>query len=113
MRRRMNRKLVLQGPARVPDAAGGYSEVWSPLGVLWAAVEPSGSGIATDAHGVTVASVNYRIFVRAAPVGAPSRPKPGQRLLDGGRIFRVHAVTEADPGARSLVCYAEEEEAST
>lgn len=111
--RPLNRRLVLSSPTRVPDTAGGYTEVWTDLGTLWAAVEAVGTGVSTDAQGVTVASVNYCIYVRAAPIGAPSRPKPGQRLLDGPRIFRVHAVTEADPGARILTCFAEEEEAST
>jgi head-tail adaptor len=54
--------------------------------------------------------MGYRITVRAAPQGAPSRPKPSQRFRDGARIFSIDAVTESDPGGRFLVCFATEEE---
>ena len=35
---RLNRKLVLEAPERVSDGAGGFSEAWVPLGVLWAEI---------------------------------------------------------------------------
>jgi len=61
---------------------------------------------------VTLSTVPYRITVRAAPVGAPSRPKPEQRFRDGERVFRIQAVTEDEEAGTYLVCFAREEVAA-
>lgn len=106
--RQLNRKLVLEETQRVSDGAGGYHTNWVALGSLWAAIEP-GSGRERAGESVTLSGVTYRITVRGAPQGAPSRPRPDQRLRDGNRLFRITAVTEADPGARYLTCFATEE----
>ena len=33
---RLNRRLTLESPGRVPDGAGGYEQTWTALGVVWA-----------------------------------------------------------------------------
>jgi head-tail adaptor len=88
----LTRRLVLEAPERLADGAGGFSEVWAPLGTLWAHVAP-GTGREAAGQLVTMSSVPLRITVRAAPQGSPARPRPEQRLRDGGRIFRILAVT--------------------
>ena len=108
---RLNRKLVLEEAERVPDGAGGFVEVWYALGVLWGHVK-AGTGREEAAGFATLATVPYRITVRAAPVGAASRPKPDQRFRDGGRLFRIMAVTEDEGAGTYLVCFAREEEAA-
>lgn len=105
---RLNRKLILEAAQRQPDGSGGWSETWVALGVLWARVDP-GTGRERAGEFVTLSSVPYRISVRAAPQGAPSRPRPEQRLRDGARIYRITAVTEEDPGGHYLTCFAQEE----
>jgi SPP1 family predicted phage head-tail adaptor len=35
---RLNRRLTVEKPVRVPDDAGGYVETWTPVGVVWAEV---------------------------------------------------------------------------
>lgn len=105
---RLNRKLVLEAPVRVPDGAGGFSVSWTPRGTVWAAVDAR-TGRETAGVATPLSRINYRITLRAAPFGAPSRPLPEQRFREGMRIFNIHAVTEADSGARFLVCDAEEE----
>ncbi len=50
--------------------------------------------------------------MRAAPIGAPSRPRPDQRFREGARIFRIHSVTERDDQGRYLTCFATEEVAA-
>jgi head-tail adaptor len=106
---KLTRKLVLEEPQKVSDGAGGFTEVWLALGVLWADVR-AGTGREREAAGLfTVSTVPYRITVRAAPHGAPSRPKPDQRFRDGERLFRIMAVTERDAEGRYLECYAREE----
>lgn len=105
----LSRALVLEGPQRVADGAGGFAEIWGVLGTLWAEVLP-GAGRDVTGQEVTLSSVPYRITVRGAPQGAASRPRPEQRFRDGARVFHILAVTERDPGGRYLVCFAREEE---
>lgn len=107
----LNRSLVLEAPLRVGDGAGGYVSDWQPLGVVWAEVKP-GTGREAAAFAATVSRVPYRITVRAAPYGAPSRPLAGQRFREGDRIYNINAVSERDAQAHYLICHAEEETAS-
>lgn len=104
----LNRKLALEEAQRSPDGAGGYVETWVQLGTLWAELK-AGTGRETQDGGASLSRTRYRITVRAAPYGAPSRPKPEHRFRDGARVFRILSVAEADPGARYLTCIAEEE----
>lgn len=107
----LNRKLVLEAPSRVLDGAGGHSETWVELGVLWAQLK-AGTGREVASQFVTVSTVPYRIIVRASPEGSPSRPKPEQRFREGNRLFRILAVSEYDAGAHYLTCHAREEVAA-
>jgi head-tail adaptor len=107
----LNRKLVLEAPVRVQDGAGGLSESWVAQGTLWAEVR-SGTGRETQGQFLTVSTVPYKIIVRAAPDGAPSRPKPDQRFRDGNRLFRILAVSEFNGGGNYLICHAKEEVAA-
>ncbi|AHM04743.1 GTA protein ORFG07 [Roseibacterium elongatum DSM 19469] len=101
----LSRRLTLEAPQRLADGAGGYTENWVPLGRLWAEVAPRGAGREVD----VASQVNLRITVRAAPPGAPSRPRPEMRFREGVRIFRIEAVTEGDATGRTLICFAKEE----
>ena len=106
---RLTRKLVLEEPQKASDGAGGFTEVWIALGVLWADIR-AGTGREREAAGLfTVSTVPYRITVRGAPYGSPSRPRPDQRFRDGQRLFRILAVTERDPKGLYLECFAREE----
>mgnify|MGYP002634670996 CR=1 FL=1 len=104
----LNRSLVLESPVKLADGAGGYSRTWEPLGLLWAEVK-AGTGRELAASAATLSRVPYRITVRAAPDGAPSRPRAGQRFRDGNRIFPILAVAEQGVQAQYLTCHAEEE----
>lgn len=104
----LNRKLVLQEPERIADEAGGYVVTWTALGTLWAQISP-GSGREVAAHNLPRSRVPLRIVVRAAPVGASSRPVPGQRFVEGSRVYAITAVTEVDRTTHYLTCHAEEE----
>ncbi len=104
----LNRKLLLESPVVIADGAGGFSQTWSSIGTVWADVQP-GSGRELAGVEVSVSSVSYLITVRGAKSGSPQRPKPGQRMRDGARLFEILAVTEADAEGRHLKCYAREE----
>jgi len=108
----LNRKLKLEAPYRTRDVSGGYETSWQVMGSLWARIK-SGTGNEAELAGLSISTIPYKITVRGAPVGAPSRPVAGQRLRDGERVFRVLAVTEEDSRACYLTCFAREEEVQT
>lgn len=105
---RLTRPLWLQAMQATPDGAGGFQTAWGDLGMLWAEVK-NGSGRATSGEGGAVSSMSHRIVVRAAPVGASSRPLPGQRFVDETGTFLIKAVSEYDPMGRFLVCFTQQE----
>jgi head-tail adaptor len=107
----LGRRLVLENAARVADGAGGFIETWAALGVLWAEVRP-GKGRSAEGESVALSRVPWRITVRAALPGTLARPIAGQRFREGGRVFRILAVAEADAAGRYLTCDADEETAA-
>jgi len=104
----LTRALMLEDPVEVADGAGGLVLSWVPLGRVWAEVVPA-TGREAPGEEINLATVGYRISVRGAVVGAPSRPKPEQRFRDGLRLFTILAVTERDAGGQYLTCFAREE----
>jgi len=104
----LNRPLVLEVPERVADGAGGFTQGWAVRGTLWAALDVR-TGRDAAGEGLRLGRAGYRITVRAAPHGAPSRPEPGERLRDGARLFHILSVTESDAGPGYLTLWAEEE----
>lgn len=104
---RLTRKLVLEERRSVPDGSGGFALSWQALGSVWAEVVTRTSREDFLA-GMVWPRVKYRIVVRSAPVGAPSRPRPDQRLREGERVFNILAITEADPTGMYLEITAEE-----
>ena len=105
---RLNRQLVLEAQAQLPDGSGGFTEAWQPLGTLWAEVTTR-TGRERAEVGGPVSTVSYKIVVRAAPLGHPARPVADQRFREGTRLFRIQAVAEHDPEGRYLTCFADEE----
>lgn len=105
---RLSVPLVLETARRLPDGMGGYRRQWQALGVVYAAMK-AGAGAATEGETGPQSTVVWRITLRAAPEGDPRRPRPGQRLRMGARIFAIEAVAEADGPGLWLVCMAREE----
>jgi head-tail adaptor len=104
---RLRRRLVLEESVRIADGSGGTSDQWQPLGALWAEVTAS-TGREEFAAAQVRPRTRFRIIVRGSPVGAPSRPRPDQRLREGARVFAIVTVAEADPAGRYLEITAEE-----
>jgi head-tail adaptor len=104
---RLSRRLVIESRQNLPDGSGGFETAWVQVGTLWADVRP-GSGGEGFVGARARPRVGYRILVRAAPVGAASRPRPEQRLREGARVFDILTVSEHDPGGRYLEIRAEE-----
>lgn len=101
----MNRRLLLEAPERLEDGAGGFSEIWVPLGHVWAAVETRGAGREAD----QAARLLLKITMRAVAQEAEARPDPTMRFRDGERLYLIEAVHESDPSGRTLTCFAVEE----
>lgn len=105
---KLDRRLVLEEANSVSDGAGGNSEVWSALGVHWAQVDArTGSGRSREF--LTRSRLGLKITIRFAPQGSTARPKPGQRFVDGSRIYAIDAVHEIGGRSGYLMCFAEEE----
>ena len=105
---RLTRHLTLEAEIKVPDQSGGYDSTWSVVGTLWAEIKAK-SGREARGPNTPMSKVGYKITVRGAPVGAPSRPVAGQRLRGHGRTYVIEAVSEYDLDGRYLVCHAQEE----
>jgi head-tail adaptor len=104
---RLSRQLTLEAREQVPDGSGGVETVWRTLGALWADVTAR-SGREIFVAGMAIPRVRYRILVRAAPLGAASRPQPDQRLREGARVYDILTVSEHDARGRYLEITAEE-----
>ncbi len=105
---RLNRLLILEMPARVPDGAGGFAQSWMALGTLWANIKARSGREKAGVAGPLSLS-NYIITLRAAPAHSTARPQPDQRFREGERLFRILSVAEDDTDARYLRCLAQEE----
>lgn len=101
----MTRRLTLEQKTRIADGAGGFSESWGPLGVLWANVDAR-SGRMRGGDGTQVSVVHYRIVVRAAPDGSDMRPRADQRFTDAARAYVIDAVAPHDAAGFYLECWA-------
>lgn len=101
----LSRRLTLETRVATPDGAGGFAIEWQALGQLWADVRTR-SKQEDVIGGQPRSRVTYRIVVRAAPFGAPSRPRADQRFREGTRVFDILAVAEKDE--RFLEILAEE-----
>lgn len=104
---RLLRRLVLETAERTPDGAGGFTAEWVPVGTIWADVSAR-TGREDLISGAERPRVRFRIVVRGAPVGTPQRPRPDQRLREGGRVFSILTVGERDQDGKYLEIVAEE-----
>lgn len=110
MRRvRLHRRLAVEAEVVTPDGAGGFARSWTTRGFVWGEVMP-GTGSSSAGEEVPLSRQTFRVTVRGAAPGEPSRPKAGERFRDGTRVFAILAVTERDADGRYLVCAAREEE---
>lgn len=105
----MKQALDLETPDRVADGMGGHRVEWRRLGTLWAVMKALPAGEGRGEVGIET-RVRWRLEVPGARAGDPRRPRPGQRLCMGARVFAIEAVAEADPAGRQLIVIASEEE---
>lgn len=104
----LNRKLTLEAEVKTADGAGGFTVDWVAQGQIWADVRLRSGRDRTNRIG-RVSEADYRIIIRATPVGSASRPVPGQRFAEGARTFLIEAVGDDHRTGNYLSCFAREE----
>ena len=105
----LRRKLTIL--SSTPTAtAGGYTESGAVVLTTWGGVtvKPGNQLIAAIA-GQMMAQSQYVITLRYTPSVAI---KPGMRVQDGGRTFRIHQVADIDERHRTLQLFCVEEPAT-
>ena len=105
---KLTRKLVLQTPVKSTDGGGGYVIDWQDQATLWAQIDAN-DGRAASGETSPVMRQSLLITVRAAPWGHIARPKPGQRFIEGERVYAITGVTEDSPTPLYLRCAAFQE----
>ena len=101
MKGREFRPVTLRGSTDTSDGAGGTVQAWSDIGVIWVR-EHRSRGLLSNSTGVGGFRSQKVFETRATGPGSPSRPKAGQRLADGARVYSVVHVDHGGPSANML-----------
>lgn len=105
--RPLTRKMTLEARVSAPDGGGGSAEIWAPVAEHWAALRAR-SARETFSAGRQTSRVSHVMEIRYLPFGHSARPVADQRFREGGRVFAVVGVSEADDRRERLVCWLEE-----
>nr|WP_238941524.1 head-tail adaptor protein [Jannaschia sp. Os4] len=87
--------MTLLRPSEVADGSGGVVRGWVEVCGLWGEVKLRSGGARGGEWGASE-RVRVRIATRALPEGHPNRPRPGDRMRDGMRLWSVDAVAPED-----------------
>jgi head-tail adaptor len=104
----LTRFMTLETLSNTPDGAGGFQDVWTEVGKLWADISVRTAGL-RETNLNDISQAKSKAIVRSAAVGSSARPKAGQRFVEGGRVFLIDAVTEYDRAGLYLICWLHEE----
>ena len=99
----LRHRVTFESAVATPDEAGGASLSWTPLVILWAAIEPASGQeeiVADQLSGV----VTHRVTIRWREDIAG-----GLRVAYRGRHFRVLVAYDPDETRRYLVAKVTEE----
>jgi SPP1 family predicted phage head-tail adaptor len=100
---RLRREMTLETASAEPDGAGGHSEIWTEVALVFGAIEPlAASGV--FGAGQTLETVTHRITLRHR-----DDVRSGMRFRRQGRIFQIVTAHDADESGRYLVCRVREE----
>lgn len=92
----LDQRVHLEHRISSPDGGGGYETSWSPIGTVWAKVEPLGSTETLTAQQAQ-SDVRYQIWVRWRP-----DLNADMRLTWRGKTFNVVGVADAGPRVETV-----------
>jgi SPP1 family predicted phage head-tail adaptor len=89
----LRHRVTVQVPgARVSDGSGGFTETWTALGTVWAAIEPATAANVERRVGRQVeAKVSHLLTIRYLPGVVTTG-----RVLFGSRIFWIRGIANRD-----------------
>lgn len=99
---RLNRQIRFEQATRARDSYGGYTEAWSTVATVWAAIEPLNGREYFEARTVnTETTVRFRIRYRS---GLDSE----MRIVDveTSLVYDIQNIIHVDHGRRELVVMA-------
>lgn len=99
---RLRHRVTLQQLTQVPDGGGGYTEDWTDVATVWAAVEPLRGQERYEAQQVQ-ATLSHRITIRYR-----AGVEPSMRVVHDGRVFNVLSVIDPQERHRELQLLVEE-----
>ena len=100
---RLRRVLTLEAMTAEPDGAGGFTQGWTALATLHAALEPVAAVRSLGAD-QALQAVTHTVTLRARQDVAS-----GMRFVADGRAFAIETVHDPDETGRFLVCRVREE----
>lgn len=91
-------ELALEEATQTPDGAGGFTESWTEIALLFSRIEPLAARQRFGAA-QTLEDVTHRITIRHRDT-----VRSGMRFRRGGRLFAIATVHDPDETGRYLVC---------
>jgi SPP1 family predicted phage head-tail adaptor len=99
---RLRHRLVLEGPERTEDGAGGADVAWEPVATVWAVIETRAAGERVMGEAVT-AEATHRVTIRHRTDIAPE-----MRFRGGARVFEIVGLLPDLDRRRWTVCLCRE-----
>lgn len=98
----LRRRVVLEQPLDTPDDIGGAVRTWTPVATIWAQIAPV-AGVERREGAREESAITHRVLIRWRPdvTGA-------MRLVEGARVFAIHAALDHDSRRRFMLLQCEE-----
>lgn len=98
----LRHRLVLEQLAETSDGGGGFTQSWTEVAELWAAIRPI-SGSEQVESGRMAGTITHELVLRYR-----TGVVPAMRFRNGARVFQVLAVINVDERGVWLKCLCEE-----
>ncbi len=89
----LNQRCTIEQPIRTPDGAGGATEAWTTLAVVWANLTPL-SATESVVAGALQSRARHKLTLRRLASAAA-----GMRARIGARTFAIKGVLDEGPRA--------------
>jgi SPP1 family predicted phage head-tail adaptor len=83
----LNKRITIEAPTKVPDGGGGFTNTFTAIATVWAAVWPTSANEITAANATTMV-VSHRIRIRWRSVMRSS-----WRIKFESRYFSIVGIT--------------------